>query len=86
MRAEIISRMLRRLHYYEVPEAGLQIDLKRSKSYEAAKAGLIPTVRIGKYLLVPRKVWDAKVKRWRRGPRAKSRRSHKPAPTEANAT
>ena len=36
-----------------VPIAGASIDLGRSASYEAAKRGDIPTVRIGGRLLVP---------------------------------
>lgn len=38
-----------------VPKAGASIDLGRSAAYEAAKRGDIPTVRIGRRLLVPLK-------------------------------
>jgi hypothetical protein len=58
-----MSRVVRRLHFYEVQEAGGQIGLKRSGSYTAAKAGLIPTERHGKFLLVPKRKWDRQVKR-----------------------
>lgn len=37
-----------------VPEAGKRyLDLSRNSSYEAAKRGDIPTIRIGKLLRVP---------------------------------
>jgi hypothetical protein len=36
-----------------VPKAGASIGLGRSAAYEAAKRGDIPTVRIGRRLLVP---------------------------------
>jgi excisionase family DNA binding protein len=39
---------------YEVPEAGAKLGLTRNGSYEAAKRGDIPTVRIGKLLRVPK--------------------------------
>ena len=63
MRLETMSRKLRRLSYYTVPEAGAQVHLKRSQSYRAAEAGVIPVERDGKFLLVPRRRWDRKVKR-----------------------
>ena len=49
---------------YEVPEAGALLGLTRNGSYEAAKRGEIPTVRIGRLLRVPKvafhKILDAK--------------------------
>jgi len=36
-----------------VPDAGRQLGLGRNASYEAAARGDIPTIRIGKRLLVP---------------------------------
>jgi excisionase family DNA binding protein len=36
-----------------VPEAGKQLGVGRNQAYQAAKAGQIPTIRIGKRLLVP---------------------------------
>ena len=36
-----------------VPEAGAKLGLSRSASYEAARRGEIPTIRIGKLLKVP---------------------------------
>jgi excisionase family DNA binding protein len=39
---------------YKVPEAGALLGLKRNASYEAAKRGDIPTVRIGRLLRVPK--------------------------------
>lgn len=39
---------------YTVPEAGRLLGLGRNASYEAAKRGDIPTIRIGRLLLVPK--------------------------------
>ncbi len=39
---------------YEVPEAGAMLGLTRNGSYDAAKRGDIPTIRIGKLLRVPK--------------------------------
>jgi hypothetical protein len=39
---------------YDVPEAGAMLGLTRNGSYEAARRGDIPTVRIGKLLRVPK--------------------------------
>jgi excisionase family DNA binding protein len=41
-----------------VPEAGEQLGLGRNAAYEAAKRGEIPTIRIGRRLLVPRNAID----------------------------
>jgi hypothetical protein len=62
-----ISRKVRQHLYYSVPVAGAKIELGRSQSYQAVQAGLIPAVREGKFLLVPRKRWDRTVKRLLRG-------------------
>jgi len=39
---------------YSVPEAGRLLGLSRNAAYEAAKRGEIPTLRIGRLLLVPK--------------------------------
>ena len=39
---------------YEVPEAGAMLGLTRNGSYEAAKRGDIPTIKIGKLIRVPK--------------------------------
>lgn len=39
---------------YDVPEAGAMLGLARNASYDAAKRGDIPTMRIGKLLRVPK--------------------------------
>jgi len=39
---------------YEVPEAGEMLGLTRNASYDAAKRGDIPTIKIGKLLRVPK--------------------------------
>jgi len=44
-----------------VPEAGALIGLSRNKSYEAAKAGKIPTMEFGALLIVPRGRWLKKI-------------------------
>jgi excisionase family DNA binding protein len=36
-----------------VEEAGRQLGIGRNTAYEAARAGQIPTIRIGKRLVVP---------------------------------
>src|SRR6516162_6602947 len=69
-RLESISRKVRQRFYYSVPVAGAKIELGRSQSYQAAQDGLIPTVRDGKFLLVPHKRWDRMVKRLLRGGKA----------------
>jgi len=43
---------------YDVVEAGRLLGLGRNASYEAAKAGQIPTIRIGRRLLVPKAALD----------------------------
>ena len=61
-----MSRLLRLRSYYTVPQAGAQIGLGRTGSYDAAEAGLIPVERAGaggKLMLVPRNKWDRQVKR-----------------------
>jgi excisionase family DNA binding protein len=39
---------------YTVPEAGRLLGLGRNAAYDAAKRGDIPTLRIGRLLLVPK--------------------------------
>ncbi|MBR0801731.1 helix-turn-helix domain-containing protein [Bradyrhizobium jicamae] len=43
---------------YEVPEAGALLGLGRNASYEAAKRGDIPTIRIGRLIRVPKAAFD----------------------------
>jgi excisionase family DNA binding protein len=43
---------------YDVPEAGEMLGLSRNASYEAAKRGDIPTIKIGKLLRVPKAAFD----------------------------
>jgi excisionase family DNA binding protein len=43
---------------YSVPEAGEIVGLGRSSAYQAAARGDLPTLRIGKRLLVPRKALE----------------------------
>jgi hypothetical protein len=62
-RPEIISREVRKRFYYSIPEAGRLVGLGRTQSYRAADLGQIPTEKHGKFLLVPRGVWDREVRR-----------------------
>ena len=39
---------------YQVPEAGALLGLSRNASYEAAKRGDFPTIRLGKLIRVPK--------------------------------
>jgi hypothetical protein len=67
VRLALLSPVLRRQHFYEVEIAGRMVGLRRSKAYEAVRAGLIPCVRSGRKLLVPKQKWDRKVARLMRG-------------------
>ena len=75
MRSEVISRTVRNRFYYTVPAAGAQVGLGRSQSYRASELGQIPTERVGKFLLVPRKPWDQEVRRLLGRRTKRSRRS-----------
>jgi excisionase family DNA binding protein len=46
---------------YTVPEAGSLLGLNRNSSYEAAKRGEIPTIKIGKLLKVPKAALHAMI-------------------------
>lgn len=46
---------------YDVPEAGALLGLTRNGSYEAAKRGDFPTIRIGKLLKVPKAALHAMI-------------------------
>jgi excisionase family DNA binding protein len=48
---------------YEVPEAGAMLGLTRNASYEAAKRGDIPTIRIGKLIRVPKAAFHLMLER-----------------------
>lgn len=39
---------------YDVPEAGALLGLTKNGSYEAAKRGDLPTIRIGRLIKVPK--------------------------------
>ena len=43
---------------YNVEEAGRLLGIGRNQAYEAAKLGQIPTIKIGKRLLVPKAALD----------------------------
>ena len=46
---------------FSIPEAGAMIGLGRDASYQAAKAGEIPTIPFGKISIVPRIPWLRKL-------------------------
>ena len=50
-----------------VPEAGRLIGFSRQTSYKLARQGIIPTIRVGRKLVVPRARFEAWVKRGVRG-------------------
>lgn len=39
---------------YKIEEAGRLLGIGRNQAYEAAKAGQIPSIKIGKRILVPK--------------------------------
>jgi excisionase family DNA binding protein len=43
---------------YDVPVAGRKLGLGKNASYEAARKGQIPTIRIGRRLLVPKAAFE----------------------------
>jgi excisionase family DNA binding protein len=43
---------------YNIEEAGRLLGVGRNQAYEAARIGQIPTIKIGKRLLVPRAAFD----------------------------
>ena len=45
------------VHVLDVPVAGAMAGLSRTASYEAAKRGDIPTIKIGRLLKVPAARW-----------------------------
>jgi excisionase family DNA binding protein len=47
---------------YEVPEAGEMLGLGRNASYQAARRGDIPTIKIGKLIRVPKAAFDVMLK------------------------
>ena len=57
---------------YEVPEAGALLGLTKNGSYEAAKRGDIPTIRIGKLLRVPKAALHAMIEAAGQGVRGRS--------------
>jgi excisionase family DNA binding protein len=43
---------------YDVPTAGKLLNLSRATAYSLAARGLIPTIRLGKRVVVPRKALE----------------------------
>jgi excisionase family DNA binding protein len=46
---------------YTVDEAGVKLGLARNSAYEAVKRGEIPSIRIGRRILVPKAAFDEMV-------------------------
>ncbi len=46
---------------WTIPEAAKKLGIGRNTAYEAARTGEIPTVKIGKRLLVPREALERKL-------------------------
>ena len=55
---------------YDVPEAGALLGLSRNASYEAAKRGDIPTIKVGKLIRVPKAAFHQMLEKTRRIPSA----------------
>ena len=53
---------------YTVPEAGRLLGLSRNGAYDAAKRGDIPTIRIGRLLLVPKRRFHQAIENLGTGP------------------
>jgi excisionase family DNA binding protein len=58
MKAQVDKRLV-----YDVPEAGEMLGLTRNASYDAAKRGDIPTIRIGKLIRVPKAAFHQMLER-----------------------
>ena len=41
-----------------IPEAAEELGISKGSAYEAARSGKIPTIRIGRRLIVPRVAFD----------------------------
>ncbi len=46
---------------WTIPEAAKKLGIGRNTAYEAARRGQIPTIKIGKRLLVPREALERKL-------------------------
>ncbi len=46
---------------WTIPEAAKKLGIGRNTAYEAARTGEIPTIKIGKRLLVPREALERKL-------------------------
>jgi hypothetical protein len=75
LNAQVLSRTLRRRSFYSIEKAGLKAGLTRTRSYEAARTGIIPTERYGRRLLVRRRVWDRRIRELLRGSKLSRRRT-----------
>jgi hypothetical protein len=62
-----LSPKMRARMFYTVEKAGAMEPLgwSRTESYRGVARGDIPTERDGRFLLVPRGLWDAKLRRLR---------------------
>jgi hypothetical protein len=62
-----LGRKMRRRLFYTVVKAGSMepLGLSRTEAYRWAARGDIPTIKDGRFVLVPREKWDAEIKRRR---------------------
>ena len=59
-------------YLFTVPEAARHLGLKKSKVYDMAKRGEIPTVKFGRYVRIPRKALEQWVDEQTEGMRDKA--------------
>jgi hypothetical protein len=65
-----LGRELRRRHFYSVEAAGAKVGWSRSEAYRQCARGNVPVVADGGLLLVPKRIWDRRVRKLVRGLRA----------------
>ena len=53
MKGEQVQRLA-----YSVPESGELLGISRASAYQAVRTGQIPSIRVGRRILVPREQFD----------------------------
>jgi hypothetical protein len=79
----LLPRKLRTRFYYSIAAAGAQVGWSRSSAYRAKERGDLPTKKMGRFELVPRKQWDRTRERLLRGQREARRFRPKAASDDA---
>ena len=54
----MVTKQITESLVYDVPTAGKLLNLSRATAYSLAAQGIIPTIRFGKRLVVPRKALE----------------------------